>query len=59
VYDVTNGASFENTDSWFLECNRYSSNQEMTLVLVGNKYVGEEGEGGMKNEERRIGTDQT
>ena len=35
-YDITNRDSFENLEGWLHEC-KSNGNQEMTLVLVGNK----------------------
>jgi len=37
VYDITNKSSFESIDKWIKECDMYSYNDNLIMILVGNK----------------------
>lgn len=37
VYDITDIKTFESLDKWIEECQNYSNNDDLLMVLVGNK----------------------
>ena len=37
VYDITKKSSFESIDKWIKECDMYSYNDNLIMILVGNK----------------------